>query len=247
MCDRRLDVNESEKARDPKDMTASELLRKAGNGYEGASGTVMTNLIDLMGLSRKIRHSECFYDLADKIDAELAQDRKEAVEESKKPMWWFRDAIERGEDWPEPREGESFRHYLDRCFLPRPRFEDGEPVQFGDSPVGLDGVEKFIFVRSCGGSCQMQDADGNMLTVFPGDRVKRPAPEVLGADGKPIKVGETVYPIDGEYGRVASVGGCGCCGSPWLVTESGYDVHSLSASGDGASVWCAGEEIPDER
>lgn len=49
----------------------------------------------------------------------------------------------------------------------------------------------------------------------------------------------------GRYGY--KIGGCGCCGSPWLVTESRYDVHSLSASGDGASVWCAGEEIPDER
>ncbi|WP_158318402.1 hypothetical protein [Adlercreutzia equolifaciens] len=44
--------------KDPKDMTASELLREAGNGYEGSSGTVMTNLIDLICLSRKIRHSE---------------------------------------------------------------------------------------------------------------------------------------------------------------------------------------------
>jgi len=182
--------------KDLKDMTASELLRKAGNGYEGASGTVMTNLIDLMGLSRKIRHSECFYDLADKIDAELAQDRKEAVEESKKPMWWFRAAIERGEGWPEPREGESFRHYLDRCFLPRPRFEDGEPVQFGDETDKLNGVEKFIFLRSGAGCCQMQDADGNICNVYPSDRVKRPVPEVLGADGLPIVVGEVVYPID---------------------------------------------------
>ncbi len=56
--------------KDPKDMTVSELLRKAGNGYEGANGTVMMNLIDLMGLSRKIRHSECLYALADKIDVD---------------------------------------------------------------------------------------------------------------------------------------------------------------------------------
>lgn len=138
--------------KDPKDMTASELLRKAGNGYEGASGTVMTNLIDLMGLSRKIRHSECCYDLADKIDAELAQARKEAVKESKKPMWWFRFAISQGEDWPAPQDGETFRHYLDRCFIPRPAPDalgaDGLPIKVGETVWGIlrgsKGIVNFL-------------------------------------------------------------------------------------------------------
>ena len=31
-----------------------------------------------------------------------------------------------------------------------------------------------------------------------GERVKRPAPEVLDADGVPIKVGDTVYFVDGD-------------------------------------------------
>ena len=62
-----------------KGMTASELLLKAGNGYEGSNGTVMVDLIDLMGLSRNIRHSECFYALAAKIEAELAQARGKAL------------------------------------------------------------------------------------------------------------------------------------------------------------------------
>lgn len=171
--------------KDPKDMTASELLRKAGNGYEGASGTVMVNLADLMGLSRKTRHSECLYAIADKIDAELAQARRSGLERAAKS--WAK-----ANGWPDFKDGESFGGWLERCAIPRPRFEDGEPVQFGDDTDELDGVEKFIFLRN-GGCCQMQDADGNICNVFRGKRVKRRAPEVLGADGKPIVVGETVW------------------------------------------------------
>lgn len=173
------------------EMTASEILRRNAddNWSAGVAGIAMA--LDTVECNGRV-----FELLANKIDAELAQARKEAVNESKKPMWWFRSAIEHGEDWPEPRDGEKFRDYLHRCFIPRPRFEDGEPVQFEDDTVELHGVEKFIFLLSCGGSCQMQDADGNICNVFHGERVKRPAPEVLGADGKPIKAGETVYRTD---------------------------------------------------
>lgn len=186
--------------KDPKDMTASELMRWVKNYTD-----IVCRACREMGFgcdAAEVGDCEKALDfIADKIDAELAEARKEAVNESKKPMWWFRSAIKLGEDWPEPRDGEKFRDYLHRCFLPRPRFEDGEPVQFGDSPVGLDGVEKFIFTRSCEGSCQMQDADGSMLTVFPGERVKRRAPEVLGADGLPLDEDDTVYGMDREQHR----------------------------------------------
>lgn len=172
-----------------KDMTASELLRKAGNGYEGASGTVMVNLADLMGLSRETRHSECLYAIADKIDAELAQARRSGLERAAKS--WAK-----ANGWPDFKDGENFGGWLERCAIPRPRFEDGEPVQFGDDTDELDGVEKFIFLRN-GGCCQMQDADGNICNVFRGKRVKRRAPEVLGADGKPIKVGDAMWSLSG--------------------------------------------------
>ena len=96
---------------------------------------------------------------------------------------------------------------IEKYYFPRPLFEDGEPVQFGDDTDELNGVEKFIFMRSCGGCCQMQDADGNMLTVFTGGFVKRPKPKVLDADGVEIKVGDVVWHVSepGEVGEVETL------------------------------------------
>lgn len=187
--------------KDPKDMTVSELLRKAAIRETDEYGNItphvkmfsalagedaaMTDYVDRGGLMRQ---------LADKIDAEIVKAYSEKLNTC--AMRWAK-----ADGWPDFREGEDFGAWLERCAIPRPRFEDGEPVQFGDSPVGLDGVEKFIFTRSCGGSCQMQDADGNMLTVFPGERVKRRAPEVLGADGLPLDEDDTVYGMGREQHR----------------------------------------------
>ena len=171
--------------KDPKDMTASELLRKAGNGYEGASGTVMMNLIDLMGLSRKIRHSECLYALADKIDAELAQARELSLLRGAE-LW------AKANGWPDFREGEDFGAWLNRCAIRIPCFEDGEPLTPGDG-----FIQKYTGECTCKGfsvAVFSNESCGNAVW-HPGELVKRPAHEVLGADGKPIKGGETVWGI----------------------------------------------------
>lgn len=75
-----------------------------------------------------------------------------------------------------------------------PRFEDGEPVWFGDGAavnVGNIAIEAIEFTDGCAyvkdGAC----GDYNTLVqVF--KRVMRPTPEVLDADGVEIKVGDTV-------------------------------------------------------
>lgn len=212
---------------DLKDMTASELLRWAANGnpdngYSAAHQKLFSALSgESYGMTTCDADARNLRALADKIDAEIEAARKDAVKESKKPMWWFRSAIRRGEDWPEPRDGEKFREYLERCFIPRPRYEDGEPVQFGEDTDKLHEVEKFIFTRS-GGCCQMQDARGNMQNAFPGQRVKRRAPEALGADGLPIVEGETVYPISGSWiGCPLEVAGINSDGSVRLSLPDG--------------------------
>lgn len=199
--------------KDPKDMTASELLRWAANsepynGVDGNSWTYPTGKIkalveDVTG--EWPNDHETFSILANKIDTELSEARKDAIRESKKPMWWFRSAIEHGEDWPEPRDGEKFRDYLHRCFLPRPRFEDGEPVQSSD----MEEIGAFATYRVyMDGNWEFEpdkyedETSPKLWDVQFGaksERVKRPAPEVLGADGLPIVEGDTVYDIDSEW------------------------------------------------
>ena len=190
--------------KDPKDMTVSELLRKAGNGYEGANGTVMMNLIDLMGLSRKIRHSECLYALADKIDAELAKARKSGFDDFKWADWYY-SADANG--WPKPRDDESLHEYVDRCFIPRPRFEDGEPVQSSDIEeigalatcrVYMDGSWEFDPDKY---EDERNPKPWDVQSGAKSDRIKRPAPEVLGADGLPLNEDDTVYGTGREQHR----------------------------------------------
>lgn len=194
--------------KDPKDMTVSEQLRWAANGepYNGIDENIWTCPTGkIKALEEAVTggwpsDNEIFSIVADKIDAELAEARELSLLRGAE-IW------AKANGWPDFRDGEDFGAWLDRCTLPRPRFDDGEPVQFGDDTDELDGVEKFIFLRSGGGCCQMQDADGNICNVYPGGRVKRPAPEVLGADGKPIKVGETVWlEKDGCEGIVKGIG-----------------------------------------
>lgn len=184
--------------KDPKDMTASELMRYLHDRNSSCSCFMCNKVLNIVGCGEHVC-ADAYEALADKIDAELAEARKDAIRESKKPMWWFRSAIEHGEDWPEPRDGEKFRDYLHRCFLPRPRFEDGEVV----------GVREYEDIQ---GYCVYDDGEffvttpNRSIDYAAGERVKRPAPEALGADGKPIVEGETVW-LDEAHSRCA--GSCG--------------------------------------
>lgn len=77
-----------------------------------------------------------------------------------------------------------------------PRFEDGEPVWFGDVlDFGGDkqAVKDFRIMES---GCAIADEFDYEEDFDHGERVKRPAPEVLDADGVPIEVGDTVWEID---------------------------------------------------
>lgn len=178
--------------KDPKDMTASELLRWLADD-DDQSNCRMCHLFYSSGECGGNRCSDWKRDLADKIDAEIVKAYSEKLDTC--AMRWAK-----ANGWPDFKQGEDFGGWLERCAIPRPRFEDGEPVQFGDDTDELDGVEKFIFLRN-GGCCQMQDADGNICNVFHGKRVKRRAPEVLGADGLPLDEDDTVYGMGREQHR----------------------------------------------
>lgn len=85
-------------------------------------------------------------------------------------------------------------------FIERPRFEDGEPVQFGDrfvSPFDSDNYETVAEIAvNSEGRYSLRIADNCMWYAYElGGRVKRPESKVLEADGKPIKVGDTVWHV----------------------------------------------------
>ncbi|MEY8460114.1 hypothetical protein AALA69_03170 [Eggerthellaceae bacterium 24-137] len=191
-------------SKDPKDMTASELLRLAVDGYEGSKGTVIANLIDLMGLDGYEWHGRCLRRLADKIDAELTDARAEGISEgvdaslrAGAEMW------AKVNGWPDFRDGEDFGAWLDRCAYKKPVDDHNEPVQFGDEIEihHRDGdVDKGRFQEATATDgpvwvLSFTGVDHEHLYRYDSefDTIKRPAPEVLGADGKPIVVGETVY------------------------------------------------------
>lgn len=78
-----------------------------------------------------------------------------------------------------------------------PRFEDtGDPVMVGDAYIdGSGDCVIIVAVRICDVCVDLVGEDGFLTGFKPGERVKRPAPEVLDADGVPIHEGDTVWII----------------------------------------------------
>lgn len=190
--------------KDPKDMTVSEQLRWAANGepYNGIDENIWTYPTGkIRALAEAVTgewpsDNEIFSIVADKIDAELAQARRSGLERAAKS--WAK-----ANGWPDFREGEDFGAWLERCTYKKPVDDCNEPVQFGDDielHYSGGGVDKGLFqevainkgpvsILSFVGVSHARDYRYDSEC----DVLKRPAPEVLGADGKPIKVGETVW------------------------------------------------------
>lgn len=142
-------------------------------------------------------------------------------------------------------DGESITEWLDRWFIPRPRFEDGEPVQFGDEFI-VDrymvesqtlthiGIFSKEWLEDCGqyrgvapvyemNYCRPACDDGELPVI------KRPTPKVLDADDVETKVGDTVYLIDhydedlSEYHgalQVMEIRSIGCSADPFFVVAN---------------------------
>lgn len=95
-----------------------------------------------------------------------------------------------------------------------PRFEDGGLVRIGDE-LEFEGKTMLVgdatfYADDWALWCSREGIDGRLSGSY-GERVKRPAPKVLGADGAPIEVGDTVYcDDDPESLTVDSFGGAGC-------------------------------------
>lgn len=188
--------------KDPKDMTASELLRSIA-GRCRTEGLGLMGEVELLrrtfGAERNKYHCEidmvnALIAIADEIDAELAQVRADELRHLAS-IW------AKANGWPGFREGEVFSAWLDRCAIPRPRFEDGEPVQSSDMEeigalatcrVYMDGSWEFDPDKY---EDERNPKPWDVQSGAKSDRIKRPAPDTLGADGLPIKVGETVWNI----------------------------------------------------
>lgn len=86
-----------------------------------------------------------------------------------------------------------------------PRFDDAEYVWFGDAYIdGRGDANEVRDVRFDDKYVCLVGVEGFHTAFIIGERVKRPAPKVLDADGVEIKVGDTVWHEDG---------------SEWLVEE----------------------------
>ncbi|MCI8469339.1 MAG: hypothetical protein HFJ75_07650 [Eggerthellaceae bacterium] len=86
---------------------------------------------------------------------------------------------------------------VEQNYAPLPRYEDGGPVQIGQV-IGGDEIASIEFRHQ--GNWSVKDHIGEDIqsgNVY--DRVKRPAPKPLGADGAPIEVGDTVYVVPGDH------------------------------------------------
>lgn len=233
---------------DPKSMTASELLRWAANGEpdEHENTNVDSKLFAALGGKP---YKDTTYDedarnilaLADQIDAEIEEARCNRLADV------VESCIEM-HGYPSRREGERFDRWLERCFIQRPLDENGEPVKFGDSDIDWESLGEY-----CGQGIQWDasavDARGHILatTADPykivavaktGERgrVKRTAPEVLGADGLPVVAGETVYTETGlervvaKVGTVAYDGMEGWDGTPWVMFDNGSWLHAADVT-----------------
>lgn len=108
-------------------------------------------------------------------------------------------------DWLSQRHANELANEIEKYYIPRPRFEDGEPVQSSDMEeigglatcrVYTDGSwifdpDKYEDERN---PKPWDEQQGRQC-----DFIKRPEPKVLDADGVEIKVGDKVYLVPGKH------------------------------------------------
>lgn len=168
--------------------------------------------------------------------------------------------------WVEARGGVE---ELEKRLMPEgmiwPRFEDGEPLRIWDEFAdGLKRTRTCTSVELLGYEEGARDAlvhwDGDdpdnalLVCMDSGDRVKRPAPKVLDADGVEIRVGDTVYDMVGDRHEVKGFGKQGDVllefhndeSLGWRPSNFTHRAPVLAADGrplrEGETVWGTGRE-----
>lgn len=114
-------------------------------------------------------------------------------------------------EWSSQRHANELADEIEQYYIPRPRFEDGEPVQFGYYVDGCNGpVDSFLIYEDGSGTVYGEadlpyKVDDGAVTHID-EPHKRPKPKVLDADGVEIKVGDTVWSLNDS--------------TKWKVTET---------------------------
>ena len=98
---------------------------------------------------------------------------------------------------------------IHKQYIPRPRFEDGEPIQWGGYVDGLEVPITAFTIHEDGsgavGDWAVNDADWVDFSIPENNYLKRPQPKVLDADGVEIKVGDTVWDKQGNKLEVKDI------------------------------------------
>lgn len=103
---------------------------------------------------------------------------------------------------------------IEKYYIPRPRFKDGEPVQFGDVfRTELGNVECVAIEYNEYNAWVKDGTDDDWNSCISADKLEKLSriSKVLDADGVEIKVGETLYRADHAYnaGKEVHVYGIG--------------------------------------
>lgn len=104
-----------------------------------------------------------------------------------------------------------------------PRFEDGEYVWYGDE---VDNMRSTVIAVEFFDGAITLSSDFDHLHLSFGERVKRPARNILDADGVEIEVGDTVWTLDGLEGVVTKVED----GAAYIAYESDYAQREEAAN-----------------
>lgn len=114
-----------------------------------------------------------------------------------------------------------------------PRFQDGEPVPLGgevtvtvhDEDGDFDRTLAIRSIKYKESGVLLEGTKNEMVVLSYGERVRRPAPEVLDADGTEIRVGDTVYDKDtGDRFEIMGLSGDGFAVC-WDVDKCEADIE----------------------
>lgn len=212
---------------------SAKLRRWADESYESGMFPSERSEIELKidGVGQMKAERELFRRIADEIDRELDELRNKF--RVTHPMQAVGDIAAGKDEYP------LLKTAIDRYYLPRPLFEDGEPVQdsdleeiggFATCCVYTDGSWKFDpdKFENEGNPKPWDKQQGRQ-----GDRIKRPEQPVLDAAGVEIKEDDTVYGIGREQHRYTVQ-------VPYSVNEELGERFCVQCydNDDGNIVWC---------